>query len=532
MTTYLNLGVERVQSHLARSRHLWGRRGASETLVRLTTLPDSVMAERLAEPESLAVRKVLEEFDGRVRPNGEALDIDGVVSLIADSEAEAKAAGRALAQQIRQQLPATTVKVSWITPSPGQNYAQQLSAEANWEEERYLPAAVEFPLVRLCDECGSAPASEYCDARFKEDLAKDQPKLRLCKDCETRLEHQDRRWGTVAKEQSATMPKRFVAEWLLLDELNENPQGTELKAADHFQDLASMTRPAESTDDSEASSERRKRTTTDNHLALVFADGNGIGDLFAKLIEEAALSGSTEEVREVSEHLKSATWQALVAATKEITEETDKKLPVVPHILGGDDLLASIPADRAWEFLKVFLKELRTNLVGETSKLQPLWDRLVETRLNDPVPPVSVSAAVVICQLAYPFGNQVELAEKLLRRAKEKASGAGWSFTWVDVTQDGPDQAHGVWTLDELLAREAALNYINQPGGLTNSGAQALGQAIGRSALDPAQQRLKHLANRMPEVQAFLDHLGIDPNKATQENLAVARETLSIGRWW
>ena len=77
MTTYATVGVGRIQTYLARSRHLWGRRGASEELVRLTVVPGSPQAKADAIPDAeLVVQQVLDLFPN-AGINDEGLDIDG-----------------------------------------------------------------------------------------------------------------------------------------------------------------------------------------------------------------------------------------------------------------------------------------------------------------------------------------------------------------------------------------------------------------------------------------------------------------------
>lgn len=523
MTTYVDVGVERIHSYLSRSRHLWGRRGASESLVRLTTLPDS--ATKLAENQrqALAVALLLADpqFSGHVRLNGEGLDIDGVVSLVSEDHELSLLAGHSLALAMRREQPAITVSVSWVTVE-GETYAEQLTREKEeqaWQRVRYFPAPFEFPLVRPCDECHVSPASHATSPRFEDEPNEE---LRLCGDCFARLEHEERRQTTVVRwHHPPDQPNRFVSEWQLRDHFREKHPGEEWRATRHLKELASLVRPALSARTAETEDgikQRRRRTTRDNHVALIYADGNGFGDLFDRLRLEAARSRTTDTLRRVSKRVKQAMWESLVAATEAIHFEGELVLPVVPHIFGGDDLLASLPAERAWEFGETLLNGMRARLASDR-ELQPILERS----------PVSFSAGILISKASYPFGNQAELVQSLMKLAKEEVKGGDWSLTWLDVTHDGPDARHGVWTLDQLADRRAAVDFTSS--GLSGSSAGVLHRVISDPDLAAARQKLAHLASRMPDTRTLLDRLGIT-HPLSADDVVVVKDTISIGRWW
>jgi len=138
---------------------------------------------------------------------------------------------------------------------------------------------------------------------------------------------------------------------------------------------------------------------------------------------------------------------------------------------------------------------------------------------------------MVICKAEYPLGNQVELAEGLLARAKASVRGDGWSFTWVDVTADGADlDSHRAWRSEQLVERQAAIAHLR--GVMSAHGESALGSVL---AADPASRglQLAHLSRRMEGVAGFLELVGLhDPNTITDEQVALIKEMQSIGRWW
>lgn len=529
MTTYATVGVGRIQTYLARSRHLWGRRGASEELVRLTVVPGSPQAKADAIPDAeLVVQQVLDLFPN-AGINDEGLDIDGVVSLRAkngdtESAHQVQAAAQELALAIRDRLPGLTITVRHITSDA--RYAELLTPKSKglWASETWYPLTDEVPVVRLCDECRfSVAVSEVKDHEVR---------LKLCDDCARRHGGKDR-WrkstmtrgtkkrtqtsdeqavgaASPARQDDEAYPSRFTAESWLLRRLNEG-RTKMLMPSEDFEELGQVERPKDE------ESELRGRTHEGNHIALIFADGNGMGGLFDALMASAAQeteADSTKRVRDVSKEIKKATSEALLTATKSILFDSDTVCPVVPHINGGDDVLVSVTADRAWEFLNTFLNALSGGFQGLGTQQRPL----------------SMSAGMVICKAEYPLANQSELAEELMRRAKSRVFGQGWSFAWLDVTHDGPEAgAHGVWTLDELRQRTPAIEHLR--GAMAAHGESALGAVLTADSQSRAT-KLAHLARRMQVVSEFLRLVGVDPVDITDEQVARIHDIQSIGRWW
>lgn len=502
MTTYVSVALGRIQSHLSRSRHLWGRRGASEEIIRLTMMPQT--AHELGLSREPLVCEVLAWSGVYINPEG--ADIDGVISLKADDETTGRDAGFHLARQMKRRLPACTVTVQWATAAPGESYATLLSLATadRWQSVTFQPASYEFPLVRTCDECRVSPASHLPERRFP-----DATSLELCEDCFVRLEHAERRTPTVADwtvvNRTRSYPNRFCSEWWLLDRLNRSrPAGEQLRGSKDLGELGELIRPVV---------EGHTRTHRDNHTALVAADGNGLGAIFDALRVQAAAQGSTDVLVAMSQAIKQALSEAVEVATRAILSDEDRICPAVVHIMGGDDLLVSLPGERCWEFLGSLLNSFR----GLT-----------------PAPPdglssATMSAGMVICRAEIPIGNQVTIANHLLAEAKRHVAGEGWSFAWLDLTQDGPDGSHPVWTLDDLDGRRAAIEHLRL---MTPNSSRAMLACLSGEDQTAKAQKLAHLASRMPETAEFLGLLGIKPPELSAAQSQTIIDIASIGRWW
>ncbi|RLP10059.1 Cas10/Cmr2 second palm domain-containing protein [Propionibacterium australiense] len=518
MTTYATVGLQRIQTYLARSRSLWGRRGASEELVQLTALPEKSSPDRPADTE-LTVTKILGCHPG-VEINPEGLDIDGVVSLCSKPGAATDAkqvveAATALAAKIRERLPGVTIKISHIQSD--KSYAELSRNLDSWSSMTWYPLATEFPAARLCDECRLDPAAGI----FKDH---DDKELRLCNDCSSHHGAEDR-WRkrtltshSKADDRTGDIPTRFTTEGWLLRRLRAAPEYEGLTFSEHFEDLGQL--GALQPDNTRGGNQLRGRTHEGNHTALIFADGNGMGALFNDLLTNAADHAgdgdSTKDVREVSKTIKKGTSEALLEATKQILASGEKVCPVVPHINGGDDVLVSVTAPRAWRFLRSFLDILKGSLTELSEKHGQ---------------PLSMSAGMVICKAEYPFANQVELAEVLMRNAKSAVHGKDWSFAWLDVTHDGLDpNTHDPWTLDRLSRCEKALRHLRSD--MTAHGETALVRALAGDR-DSRGTLLDHLTCRMPEVKTLLRLLHVsDPKGITDEQTTLINDLISIGRWW
>lgn len=508
MTAFVDVGFKQVQEYLGRSRSLWGRRGASDLLLHASDITGSLSqgADELGIPR---IKKTLDEYQPDVTVNQDALDIDGVISLTSHDSAKAWEAGLALAREMRALLPACTVEVSlYNQPSYAACLARGV-AEAPSSRLTFWPRPYEFPLHKLCDECGQSGASH--------DLS--ETGSQVCPDCWQRRSRTPRGqlFRALKKSDSSQAGWRsgFLAEqrlWMAIDA--QHAGGRELEVVKDFAALAKM--PAMNDD------AVQHRFSEDNHLATIFADGNGLGGLFAEARERAATDGtgeSLDSLRALSQGIKEATAEALLKATLKILRDDDTQLPAIPHIQGGDDVLVTVPALRAWRFLRTFLEVSQERYAA----------------FGDPDRPPTMSAGIVFCHHAFPIGDQVELTEQLLRQAKKHVQGNGMSFAWADVTWDGPRPVTGrpPWTLDELNQRTQTLNSAVALPGSTRSSMRTM-----LSDPDPVarQTRLRHFVTRMPESAPFLSGiLGEDWSRGTSLDPAETQQvldTLSLGRWW
>ncbi len=128
-----------------------------------------------------------------------------------------------------------------------------------------------------------------------------------------------------------------------------------------------------------------------NKIAIIHADGNGLGQLIPQLKSKTGL-----ELSEFSEKLDEATKEAFKEASSNITKI--RKL-----ILSGDDMVAICDANDALTFAKNFLYHFE----DKTKKI-----------LNYKL---TACAGISYCNEKYPFHYAVSLAEELCSQTKKHA---------------------------------------------------------------------------------------------------------------
>lgn len=168
-------------------------------------------------------------------------------------------------------------------------------------------------------------------------------------------------------------------------------------------------------------------------LAVIHADGNGLGAVFQNFGEVSGAQTSREyidKLRMFSLALDRCTetaasvalteyYRRLVSLPGHEAQHSDKELPAVPLVLGGDDLTmvcdGRIALRTTEDFLTTFAKQL-----AEDEDIQAVAKNLEH--------PLTASAGVAIIKPHFPFHLAYDLAEALLRSAKRLKPKAGIDF--------------------------------------------------------------------------------------------------------
>lgn len=138
-------------------------------------------------------------------------------------------------------------------------------------------------------------------------------------------------------------------------------------------------------------------------IAVIHADGNGLGEVVAML------SGDYRRFKNFSENLNEATIaaaRAAYAATKEEDEKTNgtwEKMPIRPIVIGGDDLTVICRGDLAVKFVKEYLEAFERETQALTARK------------------LTACAGIAFIKSSYPFYYGYDLAEALCGEAKKDA---------------------------------------------------------------------------------------------------------------
>lgn len=493
MTVYLDIGARRIQAYLARTPRLRGRRGASALLEH----------ERLHEWTKDA-------WSRHAQVNDEGKKTDGVLSLRFTHPDVDDPTIDAVVTETARWLQRLAPGAEWdVHVRRADSYRQALHDDAVAERAghdllpggliRYRPLPVapnEVPVVRFCDTCGLDSA--VCTGQVEPAEANGDKEIKsLCADCSRRFLEGGHRTDTRnwtpnearRRWQEKIAPGGLAAERDLRVgvERIKGPNAGTLSVAPGFRELAAL------------------GSGDANHLCTLFVDGNRFRALFA------ALQDADVSLQELSHKLNNAVQGALAVATADVAREDDAYLPVVPHLIGGDDLLASVTADRAWDFVVAFLNDYH----GRTKALAADYQQ----RAGSAVRPTA-SAGLVFAHFAYPFANCLDLAETALRRAKSQHKAREPAVCWVDVAEDGPElppsrSAPRLTTLADHRSDIGGLCAIPP------SGRAQLAKAA-QNGDDTAVAALAHRLGRMSLVRPFL---------LAQPPMPL-RDGLALVRWW
>ena len=175
-------------------------------------------------------------------------------------------------------------------------------------------------------------------------------------------------------------------------------------------------------------------------VAVIHIDGNGVGGIMKDLNDSKDRVAPAEFQEEigcdrddpdalrrfllaVNERLQNAVEHAFAAAwtrIDELSHRDDKRagrehaaIPVVPVILGGDDVTVITSGDYALPFAAAYLRYYE-----EATRSDPILRYLTPPEGQD-TGPMTAAAGVAIVKRNFPFHFAYELAEKLVDRAKK-----------------------------------------------------------------------------------------------------------------
>jgi nucleotide-binding universal stress UspA family protein len=260
-------------------------------------------------------------------------------------------------------------------------------------EEKNIPrqpviALPSHPFMRTCDACGSRYAEKLDASEAGDEVGRER---RYCGVCMGKRDEDERIKG---KEQE-------VKGWLteMIEERNRTGTVTHHPARPFAWEGVLRRLPAAYTIPDKTQRPSDFDTIPGgmgqkDYLALIYADGNGMGQMMSDL-------PSLAEIEEKAGLVDTAVFEALSAAIAGHLPQPDPEKPVFPFdilLIGGDDMVIVTPAAAALD--------VACALARAFSKQTGL----------------SLSVGVVLAPVKYPFGVVLDLAESTLKFAKKEGA--------------------------------------------------------------------------------------------------------------
>ena len=369
MTHYLLAAeADQIQDLLFRASHLREVVGGSQLLMRFG---DDTQPGRAGS--------ALHQLLARYTPTPQIVTAGGgSFRLLFEREDQAHDFGRKLAELYRL---TTGGSLSVAQPVAYTTDYQQASEAANRglrQAKRGGSAGqttAHLPFTALCASCGTALALEH-DKRVSQETREQY----LCQFCLAK---------GAARSRSAR-PNEFLQSFY-----------EKVVGADNLSDYQW---PGHSTDDTPDPTEDVARLDPRRYVAYLVADGNNLGKIFGKC-DQAQASDLSQTLLDTLRNCLAEPTQMLMAAQP---EPRDKNfIPVLPLILGGDDLFALLPAPWALDFARAFCEIYETAMQSLAAQYE--------------VEPPTMAAAVVICKASYPYYLAHQAGEIRLTEAKKMA---------------------------------------------------------------------------------------------------------------
>lgn len=457
MTTYVVIGAKRIQQWIARTPRLALTKGASLALTTRTSRDH--LSGRLPE---------------KLRLSDEVPDIAGVVVLESDEPVADDVVDAAL-MVVAEGLPGLEWN-AWVYKAD--SYVEAYQATGGGQRctrvRHRVPSARRLPMLAECEGCHEESAEVL--------VAVPEDKDSYGADCVVRRE--------------------AFKEWK--DTLKPREDG--VVEPEVFEHLTKLEEPGENAHPVRAMGRR----DADNHLALILADGNRMGDFFKKV----AQLKDPQAHKALSKALDDATRKAAERAREDVIAKmvNPKFCPDVLHYIGGDDVMASVAGRFAWLWAVTLAEAFETEFRSRVDEVCGTNQKFKEVK--EAAKRASLGVGIVFTHYKAPFAGARELAEEMEKIAKKKGKGEKSYIAWADTTADHRAQQHHVIDTPEA-SRQLAEGHVLR--GLGPSARGALKQE-----LDAGRDAVAWATRTKRDIVEYLE-------QSSEEQI---RADLDRARWW
>jgi len=162
-------------------------------------------------------------------------------------------------------------------------------------------------------------------------------------------------------------------------------------------------------------------TSKNNWLAIIHADGNGLGEVILSIYDKIKGPKLKEVIREFSKTLDIATKSAVKEAYSQIFEKEAKtefyEPPIRPILIGGDDITLILKGDAAIPFVQIFLdkfEQITQKLFAELEITLQIQSENLELSKG-----LTACAGVCFVKPNFPFHYGVHLSDSLTTESKK-----------------------------------------------------------------------------------------------------------------
>ena len=457
MTTYVVIGAKRIQQWIARTPRLALTKGASQALTSRTSR--DYLSGRL--PEEL-------------RLSDEVPDIAGVVVLESDESVDDDVVDAAL-MVVAEGLPGLEWN-AWVYKAD--SYVEAYQATGGGQRctrvRHRVPSARRLPMLAECEGCHEESAEVL--------VAVPEGKDSYGADCVVRREA-FKQWKDTLK-----------------------PREDGVAEPEMFEHLTKLEEPGEDAHPVRAMGRR----DADNHLALILADGNRMGDFFKKV----AQLKDPQAHKALSKALDDATRKAAERAREAVIAKmvNPKFCPDVLHYIGGDDVMASVAGRFAWLWAVTLAEAFETEFQGRVDEVCGTNQKFKEVK--EAAKRASLGVGIVFTHYKAPFAGARELAEEMEKIAKKKGKGEKSYIAWADTTADHRAQQHHVIDTPEA-SRQLVEGHVLRGLGPSARGALKQEPDAGRDAVAWATRTKR-------DIVEYLE-------QSSEEQI---RADLDRARWW
>lgn len=359
MTQYLLAAeADQIQNLLFRSSHLRQVVGGSQLLTGICRRDIYALLEI-----------TLQE---RYKPDNVIVSDGGSFRIIFENREDAVALGRLLANYYKQ-VTGSTISVAEPVPFTESSFQESMRIAAGALKKVKMsggsPVAVEqFPYMAVCASCGTAPASKY--GKMHEN---DRPNY-TCLHCRLK---EDSREG----------------------DFLEDFRQCVYSCQENGEQLPPLSFPKSTSDVADLDSK--------NYVAYLVADGNDMGIWFDRCANGRQMNVFSRQLSHVLR--QSLARPSMPLVTRHTMKKNDSLLPVMPLVLGGDDLFALLPARWAIHYALQFCIQYEKEMMNALKR--------AELTAGEEKP--TVSAAVVICKGKYPYTLAYRYGKELLKESKQ-----------------------------------------------------------------------------------------------------------------